>query len=144
MMSLRQAMNNLFEDAWIRPGRVVSGDGMYAPLDIAENEQEITVKMSLPGVKPDDLDITVIGNVLTIKAESREETEDKQQNWHRKEIRYGKVQRTVELPTQVESDRAEAAFENGVLTLRLPKAEAAKPKSIKVSPPQQTLEAGSN
>jgi HSP20 family protein len=144
MMSLRQAMNSLLEDAWIRPGRALAGEGVHAPLDVAESDQDLTVKVVLPGVKPEDLDITVIGNVLTIKAESREESEDKQQNWHRKEIRYGKFHRTLELPTAVESDHADASFENGVLTLKLPKAEAAKPKSIKVSPRQEALEGGSN
>ena len=94
---------------------------------------EIIVKASVPGIKPDDLDITLTGDQLTIKGETKSEEQFEEGSYIRKERRFGSFQRTLSLPASVASDKAKAEFENGVLTLTLPKSEAAKPKSIKVT-----------
>jgi HSP20 family protein len=134
MMSLREAMDRLFEESFVHPR------GMLAPvegaatlaLDVFESDDDVTVRASIPGVNPDDIDISVTGDVLTIKGETSEEREEKQGNYHLRERRYGAFQRSVNLPAPVNTDKAEAEFKNGVLTLTLPKVEEVKPKSIKI------------
>jgi len=135
MMSLRNAMDKLFEESFVRPSRVWPELGEAdVPLDVYQTENEFVVKASLPGIKPDEVEITITGDTLTIKGEHREEEEVKEADCLRKERRYGSFARTVRIPVPVQSDKAEAAFENGVLTLTLPKAEETKPKQIKVKP----------
>jgi len=92
----------------------------------------VVVKASLPGIKPEEVDITISGDTLTIKGEHKEEQKVKQEDYLRKERYYGAFSRSLILPVQVKSDKAEAVFENGILTLTLPKAEEVKPKQIKV------------
>ena len=89
--------------------------------------------MSTPGVKPEDIDVSVVGDTLTIKGETKSEEQFEEGSYIRKERHFGSFQRTFSLPASVASDKAKAEFENGVLTLTLPKTEAAKPKSIKVT-----------
>jgi HSP20 family protein len=134
MVSLREAMNSLLQDSFVRPGSaMVPGVGAALPLDIAETENEFIVHASLPGVNPDEVQITVHGDTLTIRGETRGHEEKKGENWHLRERRFGAFQRSVALNAPVDSEKAKAEFEHGVLTLTLPKAEAAKPKQIKVS-----------
>jgi HSP20 family protein len=102
------------------------------PLDLAEDAESYVVKASLPGINPDEIEITLTDNVLTIKGENKEESESKESNWHVRERRYGSFMRSVTLPAPIEADKVEATNEHGVLTLRLPKAEAVKPKKIVV------------
>jgi HSP20 family protein len=102
------------------------------PLDVYESDDEVTVRTSIPGVNPDDIDISVLGATLTIKGEKSEDREKKKGNYHLRERHYGAFQRSVNLPSQVNVDKAKAEFKDGVLILTLPKIEAAKPKSIKV------------
>ncbi len=90
------------------------------------------MKAALPGVKPDDVQITVHGDTLTIRGESKTDEEKKGEHWHLRERRYGTFQRSLTLATTVNSDKAQADFDLGVLTLTLPKAESAKPRQIKV------------
>ena len=136
MMSLRDAVNRLFEDSFIRPGAwplPFDGDGLSVPADLIETKDNVIVKLSAPGVKPEEIDISVVGDTLTIKGETKGEERFEEGNYIRKERRFGSFQRSLSLPTSVASDKAKAEFENGVLTLALPKAEEAKPKSIKVT-----------
>ena len=132
-VSLRDAMNALFQDSFVRPGQA-AGQGALAalPLDVCETEHEFVVKAALPGIKPDDVQITVHGDTLTIRGESKAEEEKKGEHWHLRERRYGTFQRSLTLATPVNSDKAHADFDLGVLTLTLPKAESAKPRQIKV------------
>ena len=102
------------------------------PLDIAETEDEFIVKASLPGVRPEDVHITAHGDTLTIRGEMKAEEEKKGEHYHLRELRQGHFQRTVTLSTPISADKAQAQFENGVLTLKLPKAEESKPKEIKI------------
>jgi HSP20 family protein len=134
IVSLREAMNRLFEDSFIRPRdwpTTAEGMGML-PLDVYESNDEVTVRASIPGVNPDNIDISVIGATLTIKGEKSEDREEKKGNYHLRERHYGAFQRSVNLPSQVNVDRSQAEFKDGVLTLTLPKVEAAKPRSIKI------------
>ncbi len=132
-VSLRDAMNTLFQDSFVRPSNG-GGSGGFAtlPLDISENENEFVVKGSLPGVKPEDVQITVHSDTLTIQGESKAEEEKKGERWHLRKRRFGSFQRSITLGTPVDSDKAQAQFEHGVLTLTLPKSESAKPRQIKV------------
>jgi len=102
------------------------------PVDIYRENSNLVVKAPLPGVKPEDIDVTVVGETLTIRGETKEEKEVKEENVIRRERRFGAFSRTVDLPAPVDANKAKATFENGVLTLTLPVAEEAKPKEIKV------------
>jgi len=135
MVSLRDAMNRLFEDSFIRPGAwpLPFDDGFSVPADVIETKDNVIVKMSAPGVKPEDIDIAVVGDTLTVKGEMKSEEQFEEGSYIRKERRFGSFQRTFSLPASVASDKAKAEFEHGVLTLTLPKAEEAKPRSIKVT-----------
>ena len=136
MMSLRDAVNHLFEDSFIRPGAwpmPLEAAVLSIPTDMIETKDSVIVKMSAPGTRPEDIDISVVGDTLTIKGETKSEEQSEEGSYIRKERRFGAFQRTLSLPASVASDRARAEFENGVLTLTLPKAEEAKPKSIKVT-----------
>jgi HSP20 family protein len=135
VVSLSDAVNSLLRESFVRPGAAGAGGaaGVLAlPLDVAENENEFVVKASLPGVKPEDVQITVHGDTLTIRGETKVEQEKKGEQWHLRERRHGAFQRSVSLATPIDSDKAAAHFEHGVLTLTLPKSERAKPRQIKV------------
>jgi HSP20 family protein len=136
MVSLRDAMDRLFEESFLRPGFLGNGESaaMLMPLDLYETQDDVVVKAAIPGVKPEDIDVTVTGDLLSIKGEFKTETEDKDEkrNYHRQERRYGSFSRQVTLPTAVNADACQADFENGVLTLKLPKAEEAKVKRVQI------------
>jgi HSP20 family protein len=147
MWSLRQAMDRLFEDAVVRPGSWLAtarGEegAIGLAVDMYETADDVVVTASVPGVRPEDIDITVQGDTLTIKGETQtEKDDDGQSGYHLHERRYGRFYREVALPKNVKSDAAEAHFENGILRLRLPKAEEAKERKIQVqagSAPQIT------
>ena len=133
MISLRDAMNSLLQESFVRPGSLQSPGGPATlPLDISETEDEYVVKASLPGVRPEDVQITVQRDTLTIRGETKAEEEKKGEHWHLRERRFGAFQRSLALAVPVDSDRANAHYEHGVLTLTLPKSESAKPRQIKV------------
>jgi len=126
-------MDRLFEDAWVRPFGMGLGQGEAAPaVDVYETGDDVVVTAGVPGVKPEDIDISVQGNILTIKGETRMDDQVKEGSYHRRERRYGTFMRQIQLPTPVRSDQADARFENGILRLQLPKAEEAKPRRIEV------------
>jgi HSP20 family protein len=132
-VSLRDAMNSLLQESFVRPGsHQTHGGSLPLPLDVSENENEFVVKASLPGVKPEDVHITIQGDSLTIRGESKGEQETKGERWHLRERRFGAFQRSVSLGTPVDSEKAKADYEHGVLSLTLPKAEASKPRQIKI------------
>jgi len=112
-------------------------------LDIAESENEYVVKASLPGINLNDLELTYANNTLTIKGEIREEQELEEARYHLRERSYGCFARSITLPAGVESDKIDANYEAGVLTLHLPKAEEIKPKriAIKAGDSQKVIEA---
>ena len=140
MVSMRDAMDRLFEESHIRPYRSRTGNGSPAamarlPIDLYETEEELVLKARLPGVNPEDVDITINDGELVIKADLRSDAaldEAKDWHWYRHELLHGQVGRRFNLPTQVDADKIEATFRNGELTLVLPKAEEVKPRSIEV------------
>jgi HSP20 family protein len=132
MVSLRHAMDRLFEESVVGvPMRRREGAQMLA-LDVYETEDDLKVEASLPGFKPDEVDISVVGNTLAIKAETEREEESEEGRYHYRERRYDYYRRTIPLPADVDGGKSEATFEDGVLKLTLPKVEEAKPKRIEV------------
>jgi HSP20 family protein len=142
LMSLRQAMDKLFEDSFVRPSRALAALGeVTAPaLDVYQTPNEVVVKATLPGVKPEDVTIDITGETLTIKGETKAEEEIKKKDYLYQERRYGSFSRSVVLPGGLKTDKAEATIEDGVLTLSIPKAEEAKPKAIKVKAKEKPTE----
>ena len=133
LAGLRRTMDSFFDDRPWRPVAVAANGGdAYFPVDLSETNEAVVVKASLPGVKPEDIDISITGGVLTLKGESKQEHEEKAENFYRRERRHGTFVRQFTLPTEVDAAKADAVFEHGVLKLTLPKAELARPKTIKV------------
>jgi len=101
-------------------------------VDIAEHDDQYVVKMELPGVSKEEVKITLESNILTVRGEKKQEKETKKENYHRIERSYGSFQRSFTLPTTVKNDKIDASFKDGILNIKLPKAEEAKPKQIEV------------
>jgi HSP20 family protein len=134
MMTLRNEMDRLFERAF-EDGPLSqwqSSTNWGLALDVAENDDAFIVTASVPGTKPEDIDITVTDNVLTIKGEYKSDEAVDEDSYHIRERRYGSFGRSISLPHTVNADQVEAKYENGVLTLTVPKAEEIKPHRIKV------------
>ena len=132
LVSLRDAMDRLFEESVVSPRRWMPSSQGGLAVDVYETNEDVVVKSTVPGVKAEDLDITVVGDTLTIKGEFKEEEGIEEQNYVRRERRSGSFCRSVSLPVVVDAENATAEFEDGVLTLSIPKAEAVKPKTIEV------------
>jgi HSP20 family protein len=136
LLSLRQAMDRLFDDSVVRPGNWAAAafGGVGLPVDVSMNADELRLVAQLPGFKPEDVEITVENGTLTIKADSTSETSNGEGDYLVREIRRGTVSRTLSLPSGLEPDKAQASFEHGQLTLRIPKADDVKPRQIRISP----------
>ena len=134
LISLRQAMEKLFEDSFVTPSRILStlGPGVATPIDMYQTASDVIVKAALPGVKPEEVDITITGDTLTIKGETKTEEKIKREDYLYQEHRDGTFSRSATLPNGLNTDKAEADFDNGILTLTIPKSEETKPKQIKV------------
>jgi len=134
MMSFREAM-----DRWLQQG--ISGTGQLLSsmrpdsiaMDVIEHDDSFEIRASVPGVKPEDVEVVVQGERVTVRAEVRGDEERRGDNWLMREHRYGTMQRSVTLPAPVSSDNAEARIEHGVLTLRLPKLQGAQARRITVA-----------
>ena len=133
-------MDRLFGEGLIRPSYLATAfsEGLILPVDMYHTVDEIVVKAALPGIKPEDLDIIITGDNLTITGETKVEREVKRENYIRQECRYGAFARSLTLPDGIEADKAEASIENGMLTLTIPKAEESKPKVVKVKAKETT------
>ncbi len=131
MMTLREAMDRLFDDAFTRP-LSLRGVSTMPAIDMYQTEDDVVVKATLPGLKADDVDITVTGETLILRGEFKQENEQKESSYHIREQRYGSFERSILLPTDVKADKAKADFENGILTITMPIAEEVKPKSITI------------
>jgi HSP20 family protein len=132
LLSLRQAMDRLFEDSFIRPGALGESQNQLA-LDVYSTEDAVVIEAALPGVRPEDVDIAVLGDTLTISGRTSEEKKSEESGYSYREIRRGSFSRSLTMPGGLDADRASAQFENGLLKLSIPKAEAAKPRQIKVN-----------
>jgi HSP20 family protein len=132
MLTLREAMDRLIDDAFMRPFHLNGGSLGSPAIDMFQTDGEVVVKAAFPGMKPDEVKISVTGDILTIKGEVNQEDEVKQKAYHLRERRWGSFERSVMLPSEVKSDLARAEFENGILTITLPKDEKAKPRMISI------------
>lgn len=108
------------------------GRGFTPALDVSETDEDLLIKAELPGVDPKEIEVNLSGTTLTVKGEKKEEREEKTENMHRIERSYGSFSRSITLPCEVKEDKIEANFKNGVLNLKLPKAETNKKRSIKI------------
>jgi HSP20 family protein len=134
LTSLQDQVNRLFEDT-VHQGRSSQADlATWAPAaDIYETENELVAKLDLPGIQEKDIDIRVENNTLTIRGERKFDTEVNEENYLRVERAYGTFTRSFSLPNVVKVEGIHAGFQNGVLTVRMPKREEAKPKQIRIS-----------
>jgi HSP20 family protein len=134
LMTLRQAMDQLFEESVVRPrsGQAVSGGEATLPVDVYETDNAFVVEARVPGVNPDDLDITVTEESLTIKGKFALAEDAQERQWLSRELWYGDFARVLTLGSAVDVNKVEASFKNGLLTLTIQKREEIKPKSVKV------------
>jgi HSP20 family protein len=131
--SLERALENLWRGAGA--SAAVPPAGGFAPrIDVVERASEYLVTAELPGLDEKDFQLEVHGNVLTLTGEKRTEHEQERKGWRWTERSYGSFRRAIQLPVEVASDKASAAFKNGVLTITLPKAEHAQVRQIPVTP----------
>jgi HSP20 family protein len=146
MTSLRQAMDQLLEQSFIRPSGGQGGGpgsgGSGFPVNVQERGDALVVTASLPGVKPEDVDIQIQQNVLLITGQQQEEQERQQGRYLLVERQTGRFSRALSLPIPVNADAGEATFEHGVLRLTLPKAEQARTKQIPIRSAHQQLSSG--
>ena len=109
------------------------GGNLLPPVEVAESEGDVTVKMAVPGVEKDQISISVDDHVLNVRGESKKETEEKKKNYYRQEIRYGSFARAVRLPAEVDAAKTAADLKNGILRITLPKSQTPKAQTIKVN-----------
>src|ERR1700754_185042 len=133
---LQNRLNSIFSEF----GRPVAGDNeslsslsFVPPVDVYEDGQKLSLRMEIPGVRLEDIDVRVENNTLRVRGERRFSNEDKEENFHRIERRYGSFARTFNLPQTLENDNVAATCENGILSIEFPKKPEAKPKQIKVA-----------
>ncbi len=134
--NLRTAMDRLFDQGMGRmgPARGEELESRTLGIDVVETNEDYVVRAAVPGVKPEDVDITINDDVLTISGGFEEKHEEKEQQYIRQELHYGQFHRSLKLPPTVEADKANAKFENGMLELHLPKRPEARARSLKITP----------
>ena len=135
LLALQREMNSLFDDFFGRDllPEPFRGMGGWRPaLDLSETENAVVVKVELPGIEPKQVDVSLVGNVLRVSGEKKAEKEEKTRSFHRVERSYGAFERSVALPCDVNADKVDARFKDGVLTVELPKVAEAKGRSFKV------------
>jgi HSP20 family protein len=131
---LQNRLNSIFSD-FARPEAEQESLAMgnfIPPVDVYEDEHQLVLKLEVPGIKQEDLDVRLENQMLTVKGERKFESDQKEENFHRIERRYGSFTRSFTLPQTVDTATPKASYEHGVLTISLPKKEAAKPKQVKV------------
>ncbi len=130
-----------FFENWAPTGKDQLAAGTFAPpVDVYEDEQNLVLKLEIPGVNEEDLNVSLENNVLTIQGERKFEKEEKEENFHRIERRYGSFTRTFRLPNTIDTEKVEASYDKGILKVSLAKRAEAKPKQIKVGNGQKTLQ----
>jgi HSP20 family protein len=141
MLTLRDTMDRIFDERLLRPltWRSFEGEALSPALDVHENGDEIVVEAALPGMAPEDVDITITGQTLTLRGEMKASSAENGDQYLYRERRFGTFHRQLQLPVRVEGERADATFEHGVLTLRIPKADEVKPRQIQVRAAPKTV-----
>jgi HSP20 family protein len=136
-LSLRHAMDRLFQDAFVPSLASVGGGQVWPPVDILNTEDAFLVVASLPGVQPDQVDITLQNQTLTIRGQVSDDSEAQAGEYVYRERRFGAFSRQIQFPTRVEGEGADASFEHGVLRLRVPKAAETKARRIEIKPAEK-------
>ena len=131
-VSLRSALDRLFEDSFVDSAWRGSEGQTLAAIDVYETPDAVVITATLPGIRPDDVEITLTGQTLTLRGDFKPDESVRREQYLYQERRYGSFARQIQLPSRVQGDRAEAAFENGLLTLTIPKAEEVKPRQIRI------------
>jgi len=138
MLNLRRTVDRLFDNA--SPDHEWAQPTMWGlAVDVVENKDDFIVTASVPGINPEDLDISYADDTLTIKGEIKSDNEVKEYQYHLRERRFGSFARSISLPTKIKGDAIEASYQSGVVTLRLPKAEEVKPKRIAIKVGDQKM-----
>ncbi len=134
LTDFRNSIDRVFDRGYARPWRVVTWEngGSLFPVDVSDTEESVAVTASLPGIKAEDISISVTGRTLTIKGETKSEDETNEPNYYRQERRVGSFEREIGLPVRVEAEKASATFEDGVLELELPKAADVRTRTIEI------------
>lgn len=135
LVSIRDSLDRLMDDRFSQAFTDLAGPRTYSasiPLDMYEKNGELVVKTDLPGVKPEEIEVNIKGDRLSIKGEFRSQDDDDRDDVHILERGYGKFQRTIVLPENIDPEDVEAIYEDGVLTLSLPKSKQSQPKQIPV------------
>jgi len=141
LATLQDRFNSLFENFADANGKEQLAQGTFVPaVDIYEDEHNLVLKLEIPGVNEDDLNVSLENNTLTVSGERKFEREEKEENFHRIERRFGSFTRTFRLPNTVDTEKVEAGYDKGVLKVTLGKRAEAKPKQIKVGSAQKTLQ----
>jgi HSP20 family protein len=141
VVALQNRMNSLFRDLSGNENNDVLTTASFVPaVDIYEDEHKVVLKLEVPGIKQEDLDVRVENNTLTVRGERKLDKEEKEENFHRVERRYGSFSRSFTLPNTVNTEDIQADYEQGVLKIRLAKRAEAKPKQIKISVGQKAIE----
>jgi HSP20 family protein len=127
-------MNRLFDNFWLEPfGVFEEWPGSFVPtVDVTENDKEIRISAELPGMDEKDIDVTITDSMLTIQGEKKQEEEEKEKGFYRRESSYGSFRRVIDLPIEVDESKADAEFKKGVLKIKLPKTAKAKAKGRKL------------
>lgn len=134
MMLLRDAMEHAFQEGIMRPASSLLPTGRNGiPIDISEQENTYVVRASLPGVRPENTEVTIEGDTVTIQASTTDEERREGQSYLVRERRTGSFRRTITLPTTINPERASASFDHGILTIRLPKSEHAQPRRLSIA-----------
>ncbi len=142
-VTLQDRMNRLFRDSQGGQEEALTTSTFAPPVDVYEDEHNITLKIEVPGIDEKDIDVRVENNTLTVHGERKFEKEEKEENYRRVERQYGSFTRTFTLPTTVDSENIQADYDKGVLKVKLAKKAEAKPKQIKVNVNAGSSNAGS-
>ena len=134
--AFQREVNRLFEDFFRAPARAGGAEGMFAAaaprVDVTESERDYEITAELPGIDEKDVELTLANNLLTIRGEKKTEREEKDKNYYLSERSFGSFRRSIPLPAEVDEDKVEARFKNGVLTVRLPKSAEAQAKTRRI------------
>jgi HSP20 family protein len=141
LATLQDRFNSFFENLADTSGKDQLAAGTFVPaVDVYEDEHNLVLKLEIPGVNEDDIKVSLENSTLTVGGERKFEKEEKEENFHRIERRYGSFTRTFRLPNTVDAEKVDAAYEKGILRITLAKRAEAKPRQIKVGSGQKTLQ----
>ena len=140
LVSLRSAMDRIFDETLFRPvARGTNVDTIAMPLDIYTTQDALVLEAALPGVRPEDVDVSILGDTLTLTATSASDLTEDKGGYHVREVRRGRFSRTVTLPSGLRTDAAGATFEHGMLKLSFPRAEQVRPRQIPITTPTEVV-----